>query len=81
MHLQAHERMLGVRGFGEEHLSRAFTSGTIPHCFNPSHTAEKYAQTNINSFPKGSVMFDLAQDRLISYKNTIAWIPGDELES
>ena len=39
------------------------------------------AQIDMNSFSKGSIMFDLAQDRLISYKNAIAWIPGDELES
>ena len=48
----------------------------------PAIQLKTYAQTYyINSFPKGSVMFDLAQDRLISYKNAIAWIPGDELES
>ena len=39
------------------------------------------AQFDMNSFPKGSTMFDLAQDRLLYYKNAIAWISAEELDS
>ena len=39
------------------------------------------AQIDMNSVPKGSIMFDLAQDRMVYYKNAIAWISADGLDS
>ena len=81
MRLQAHERMLGVRGFdgtsqGHPPVVRYLIASI------PAIQLKTYAQTySINSFPKGSVMLDLAQDRLIFYKDAIAWIPGDQFDS